>query len=171
MTLKENITFPLEVCGATDEDIMKRSTLILRKMDLTKRANALPGELSAGERARTAIARAIVHSPMIVLADEPTGNLDPDESLRILRLLQDVNKDGTTVILATHDSTLVDAANTRVIRLDEGRITRDSEGGYHRTATPEVKEIHKVFETNTLPKKKESTSGWTRKIKVTSIGR
>ena len=169
MTVRENVTYPLEVCGASDKEIQSRSTLILRKMNLTKRANALPHELSAGEKARTAIARAVAHSPMILIADEPTGNLDPDESLQILNLLQDINKDGTTVVLATHDASLVDAANTRVIRFDNGRITRDSEGGYHRT-TKQAKK-HNILSQESAKEAavQPKAVAESRKVKVTAV--
>ena len=129
-TVAENIAFPLEICGARDSIIKNRVEEILNEMDLVNQAHLLCHALSGGEKARTAIARAIAHKPMIILADEPTGNLDPSESLRILKLFQTLHKTGATVILATHDKKLVDALKTRVIRLDKGAITRDSVGTY-----------------------------------------
>ncbi|MBU0766818.1 ATP-binding cassette domain-containing protein [Patescibacteria group bacterium] len=138
-TVAQNIAFPLEVCGATDVQIEGRVTELLKQMKLTKVANSLPRELSGGEQARTAIARAIVHSPYILLADEPTGNLDPAQSLQILKLFKAIHKDGTTVVIATHDSGLVDALKERVIELEDGRVIRDSPGGYKKAPTKEEK--------------------------------
>jgi cell division transport system ATP-binding protein len=130
-TVAENIAFPLEVCGASDTVIAKRVQEVLAQMQLTGQADVLCHALSGGEKARTAIARAIAHKPMVILADEPTGNLDPEESMRILQLLKDIHAAGSTIVLATHDTRLVDALRTRVIRLDGGKITRDSVGSYH----------------------------------------
>lgn len=129
-TIAENIAFPLEICGATDAVIAKRVEEILKQMSLVQRAHVLCHALSGGEKARTAIGRAIAHKPMVVIADEPTGNLDPEESMRILKLFQTIHSDGATVILATHDTKLVDALRTRVIHLDSGSVTRDSVGAY-----------------------------------------
>jgi cell division transport system ATP-binding protein len=130
-TVAENIAFPLEICGASDSAITARVQEVLTQMQLEPQANVLCHALSGGEKARTAIARAIAHKPMVILADEPTGNLDPEESMRILHLLKDIHAAGSTIILATHDTHLVDALRTRVIRLDAGKITRDSVGTYH----------------------------------------
>ena len=93
----------------------------------------MPRELSGGEQARTAIARAIAHKPLILLADEPTQNLDPEQAKDVLQAFRDINTEGTTVIIATHDAALVDLLRTRVIQLEKGRIVRDSVGGYQRT--------------------------------------
>ncbi len=131
-TVLENVSFPLEVCGASDETIARRVPELLRRMELANRKNALPRELSGGEKARTAIARAIAHKPMILLADEPTQNLDPDQAKDVLQIFRDINAEGTTVILATHDDALVDALHTRVIRLEHGKVVRDSVGGYRK---------------------------------------
>jgi cell division transport system ATP-binding protein len=168
LTVRENIAFPLEVCCASDQEIRKRTSELMRNMDLVNQAEALPYSLSGGEKARTAIARAIVHRPMVILLDEPTGNLDPEQSKQILALLQRINKDGTTVILATHDASLVDSLQTRVISLENGRITRDSAGGY-RTARPQS---HKLLGDLPTPPPDEPAlepKPRTRKVRVTSI--
>lgn len=132
-TVRENIAFPLEVCGASDPVIKARTDELLEHMDLKQQADTLCHALSGGEKARTSIARAVVHKPMIILADEPTGNLDPHESLKILKLFKNIHASGATVVLATHDALLVNALKTRVIRLEKQRIVRDSVGAYSDT--------------------------------------
>ncbi len=158
-TVAENVSFPLEVCGATDEEIEKRVPELLRRLELTGRAHALPRELSGGEKARTAIARAIAHKPIILLADEPTQNLDPEQAKDVLQTFRDINAAGTTVIIATHDKALVDLLHTRVIELQKGRIARDSVGGYRTVpATQAIK---------TTPE--DAAQQMRRKVKVTAI--
>lgn len=182
-TVRENIAFPLEVCGIADDAIGRRVTELLSMMKLTSRADALPMELSAGEKARTAIARAVAGNPMILLLDEPTGNVDPTQSLAILNLLEEINRAGTTVILATHDAALVDVVKTRVVRLEDGRVTRDSFGTYdhgsrrkHREA-PEGR--HAMFDGFPLDapsrisvggKEVPGKNNGRKKVKITSIG-
>lgn len=129
-TVRENIAFPLEVCGASDTIIKARTAELIEYMGLELQADTLCHALSGGEKARTAIARAIVHKPMIILADEPTGNLDPRESLKIMKLFKSIHSNGATVVLATHDTLLVNALKTRVIRLEAQNIVRDSVGAY-----------------------------------------
>ncbi len=123
-TVAENIAYPLEVCGAPENLIKARTEGLLGKMHMKRRANALPRELSGGELARTAIARAIAHGPMVLLVDEPTGNLDPEQSAKVIQLLKTINKDGTTVILASHDMELVKSTRARIILLEDGKITK-----------------------------------------------
>lgn len=159
-TVAENIAFPLEVCGVSDSDIQKRVRTVLKLIDLTKHANSLPSELSGGEKARVAVGRAVVHDPMIILADEPTGNIDPDQSKTILDLFTEIHASGTTIILATHDTALVDALNTRVIELRDGSITRDSIGGYK--GKQPVAERHEILGDSLDDDKK-------RKVKVTAV--
>lgn len=134
-TAAENITLSLEMTDATDELIEERLIQLLDMMKLTDRADALPHELSGGELTRTALARALITDPSILIADEPTGNLDPKQSMDIVEILRSVNAQGTTVILATHDRAVVDALGVRVIRLEKGRIVRDSVGTYDGTET------------------------------------
>jgi len=145
-TVEENIAFALEVCGEPDEVVDERTAEIMDRLQLSDRADAFPSELSGGEKTRTALARALVHKPGILIADEPTGNIDPDQSIHILNFLRQVNSEGTTVILATHDRSVVDALGVRVIRLENGKIVRDSIGGYVGEATIERREIVKEAE-------------------------
>lgn len=164
-TVAENIAFPLEVCGVPDEEIDKRVRLVLKLTDMTKHAKTLPPSLSGGEKARTAIARAVVHDPMIILADEPTGNVDPDQSVQIMKLFKEIHDSGATLIIATHDSGLVDALKPRVIELRDGKIVRDSIGGYSRSSKKDVevpkKAKHKILDDDDGKTK--------RKVKITAI--
>ena len=164
-TVRENIALPLEIYGLDDATIQKRTDEVLQKMDLTKKADVLCHALSGGEKARTAIGRAIVHAPKIILADEPTGNLDPEESMNILHLLKEIHAMGTTIIFATHDTVLVDALKTRVIHIEGGVVTRDSIGTYARTQKKSV-----PVQSADAPKKKQSPTKKTGKIKIVSIG-
>lgn len=134
-TVEENVAFALEVCGESDDVVQQRTAEVLTRFEITDRAGAFPHELSGGEKTRTALARALVHKPSILIADEPTGNIDPIQSMRILQHLKSIHAEGTTVILATHDKLVVDALGVRVIRLENGRIVRDSVGGYDAAAT------------------------------------
>lgn len=129
-TVEENIAFALEVCGLPDEEIAPKVASILERFELSDRAEAFPHELSGGEKTRAALGRALVHNPGILIADEPTGNIDPDQSQRILRYLKTIHSEGTTVILATHDKIVVDSLGVRVLRLENGKLVRDSVGGY-----------------------------------------
>lgn len=129
-TVEENIAFALEVCGMSDEDVAPKVAAILERFELSDRAEAFPHELSGGEKTRAALGRALVHNPSILIADEPTGNIDPAQSERIIRYLKTIHSEGTTVILATHDRVVVDALGVRVLRLENGKIVRDSIGGY-----------------------------------------
>lgn len=135
-TVYENIAYPMEVCGEPDEIIAERVQFLLERLRLTERGDAFPRELSGGEMTRVALARAMVNQPSILLADEPTGNIDPEQSREILEILRQINAEGTTVILATHDKLVVDALGVRVIRLEVGRIVRDSVGDYDHAIAP-----------------------------------
>lgn len=126
----ENIAFALEVCEATTDEITTRLPKILDLVGLKDRADNYPSELSGGEKQRTAIARALVHSPKVLLADEPTGNLDPDNAKDVIDLLRRINIAGTSVVLATHNKTLVDSLHKRVVRIEGGKLVSDKEGGY-----------------------------------------
>lgn len=130
-TVFENVSFALEVTEAPPKDIKRRVTTALELVGLRHVAKALPRELSGGEQQRVSIARAIVSDPMVLLADEPTGNLDPATSWDITMLLHEINKRGTTVIMATHNREIVDAMKKRVIALDHGRIVRDDPRGVY----------------------------------------
>ena len=132
-SVKENVAFALEVTGTPRRRIKPAVERVLKLVGLTAQAEQYPHQLSGGEQQRTAIARALVHDPRIVIADEPTGNLDPLISWEILQLLLRINELGVTVLMATHDSDLVTALRKRVVALEEGRIIRDEVGGgYHR---------------------------------------
>jgi cell division transport system ATP-binding protein len=128
-TTYENIAYVMEVIGATEEEIARDVTQVLEIVGLENRAQNFPAELSAGERQRAAMARALIHRPDVILADEPTGNLDPYNALEILRLLLKIHELGTTIILATHNKEIINSLGKRVITLEEGRVIRDEEKG------------------------------------------
>jgi cell division transport system ATP-binding protein len=121
-TVFDNVALPLEVAGAPAREVRRKVALILRAVSLSHRMFARPPALSGGEQQRVAIARAVVNDPVVLLADEPTGNLDPDLSLEIMGLLFDIHARGTTVVVATHDRTLINRFHHRVITLDHGRL-------------------------------------------------
>ncbi len=128
-TVYENIAYALEVCGASTADIKKRVPKILDLVGLADRAKSYPPELSGGQQQRVAIARALIHSPKILIADEPTGNLDPVNTWEIIDLLYRINQLGTVIILATHNKSVVDRLRRRVIELRGGKVSRDEERG------------------------------------------
>jgi cell division transport system ATP-binding protein len=128
-TAYENIAFAMEAAGRTEEEIVIDVPQILNLVELSDKANNFPYQLSGGEKQRVAIGRALVHKPDILMADEPTGNLDPLHTWDIIRLLGRINELGTTVILATHDREIINALGRRVISLDRGRLIRDEENG------------------------------------------
>lgn len=130
-TVYENVAFALEVCEAFPEEINDKVPRILDLVDMLKCKEKLPTELSGGEKQRVSIARALVHSPKILIADEPTGNLDPVNAWEIIELLERINRRGTIVILATHNKAIVDRLKRRVILLKGGKIVSDMmKGGY-----------------------------------------
>jgi cell division transport system ATP-binding protein len=130
-TVFENVAFALEVSGHTNKEIQENVPQILDIVGLGNKAESYPHEISGGEKQRVAIARALVHRPALIIADEPTGNLDPISAWGIIQLLLKINSLGTTVILATHDKEIVNNIKKRVITLDQGRIIRDhSKGRY-----------------------------------------
>ena len=130
-TAWENVAFALEVTGTPPVDVDERVAEAVEVVGIAPRAGAVPGELSAGEQQRVSIARALVHRPPLLLADEPTGNLDPDTSWEIMQLLSRIHLRGTTVIVATHDKMIVDILRKRVIALDGGRVVRDQPRGLY----------------------------------------
>lgn len=130
-TVYENVSFALEVIEVPSRKIRRSVPAALNLVGLSHKSKNMPNEISGGEQQRTAIARAIVNNPPVVLADEPTGNLDPRNSQEIMEVLAAINKRGTTVIVATHDRAIVDEMKKRVVHLENGVIVRDSlEGGY-----------------------------------------
>ncbi len=127
----QNVAFALEVIGRPRQVIDAQVPQVLELVGLGKKSKRLPDELSGGEQQRVAIARAFVNRPLILLADEPTGNLDPATSQGIMGLLERINRTGTTVVMATHDSTIVDMMRRRVIEIDRGRMVRDQARGIY----------------------------------------
>jgi cell division transport system ATP-binding protein len=130
-TVAENVAFALEVIGKPRHTIRKVVPEVLQLVGLEGKANRMPHELSGGEQQRVAIARAFVNRPLVLLADEPTGNLDPDTSQDIMLLLERINRTGTTVLMATHDHSIVDSMRRRVVELDQGRVIRDDARGVY----------------------------------------
>lgn len=128
-TCQENIAYIMEVLGKSNQEIERDVPKVIEIVDLTDRCHHFPAELSAGERQRAAIARALIHRPDVILADEPTGNLDPYNTSEIIRLLLKINELGTTVVLATHNKAIVNSLGKRVITLEKGKMIRDQEGG------------------------------------------
>lgn len=176
-TVEENVAFPLEVAGVPESVLEKRVKEVLEWTGLLARAAEFPAELSGGERARCALARAIVHKPLIILADEPTGNVDPMEAVAVLQLFRRLHdRDGTTIILATHDAALVDTLQTRVLRFEKGRVIRDSIGGYEKAKRTQPKAAvpqgeHHVFSAPEAPNvAEEGGSDAGRKVRITAIG-
>ena len=130
-TVFDNIKYPLQILGVSKKEITKRVTEILELVGLSQRANSFPNQLSGGEQQRVCIARALINRPKYLIADEPTGNLDPNTSEEIMKLLLDVNAKGTTVIVSTHDKDIVNKLKKRVISMDHGAMINDEErGGY-----------------------------------------
>lgn len=130
-TVAENVAFALQVLNKSHEEIRQTVPAVLDLVGLLDKANRRPEQLSGGEQQRVAIARALVNRPAILMADEPTGNLDPDTTVEIMRLLDQINKAGTTVIMATHDAGIVDQMRKRVIEITNGAVVRDqTQGGY-----------------------------------------
>jgi cell division transport system ATP-binding protein len=130
-TVYENVAFALEVIGRPRSIVASQVPQILDLVGLSKKAENFPGELSGGEQQRVSIARAFVNRPLILLADEPTGNLDPATTVGIMRLLDRINRTGTTVVMATHDQRIVDAMRRRVLELDHGSLVRDQARGVY----------------------------------------
>ena len=131
MTVYDNVAFAMRVIGASTAEIRSRVPYVLNLVGLEHKSRRHPGELSGGEQQRLAIARALVNNPSTIIADEPTGNLDPARSLEIMTLLQEINRLGTTVLVVTHEQNLVDHFVNRVITIDEGLISSDRMDGHY----------------------------------------
>lgn len=131
MNVYDNVAFAMRVVGAANKDIKKRVPYILELVGLEGREKRMPNELSGGEQQRVAIARALVNNPSVIIADEPTGNLDPARSLEIMMLLEQINALGTTVLVVTHERELVNRFTKRVVAISEGRIISDGMDGYY----------------------------------------
>jgi cell division transport system ATP-binding protein len=137
-TVYDNVAYALQVIGEPRSQIRRKTPEILRLVGLQSKIRSFPDELSGGEQQRVAIARAFVNHPPLLLADEPTGNLDPETSIGIMQLLYRINRTGTTVLVVTHDREMVDKMRRRVIALEEGRLVRDQAGaGYNDESTTE----------------------------------
>ena len=130
-TVFENVAFAMEVLHKSKRQIRKQVPQVLSLVGITDKAHKYPDELSAGEQQRVAIARAIINNPMVLIADEPTGNLDPKTADEIMDLLEQINLRGTTIVMVTHAKDIVDRMKKRVIAIDKGRIVRDREGIYN----------------------------------------
>ena len=129
LTAYENVAFALEMYGLPNTEVRKKVLKALELVGLKSKAKSYPDQMSGGEQQRVAIARAIVNSPKLLICDEPTGNLDPDTSLEIMKLIEKINDLGTTVVMATHDRVIVDKMKKRVILLDKGKLIKDYEKG------------------------------------------
>ncbi len=132
-TVYENVAFAMEVTGKHRSIIRNQVPQVLKLVGLSDKADRIPRQLSGGEQQRVAVARAFVNRPLILLADEPTGNLDPATSVGIMRILDRISRTGTTVVMATHDHAIVDAMQRRVVELDRGRVSRDESHGIYET--------------------------------------
>ena len=130
-TVYENVAFAMDIIGASRKEIRKQVPTVLSLVGLSHKAKSYPSELSGGEQQRVALARALVNNPAFLIADEPTGNLNPKVAMEIMELLDNINKRGTTIIMATHAKDIVDTMKKRVIAIEEGKIVRDeTRGGY-----------------------------------------
>lgn len=130
-TAQENVAYAMEIVGASSRDIRKNVPAVLSMVGLAHKAKMYPSQLSGGEQQRVAIARAIVNNPAVLIADEPTGNLDPETALEIMEIMDAINKRGTTVVMATHAEKIVDSMQKRVIVIEGGKVAHDEKkGGY-----------------------------------------
>ena len=131
MTVYENVAFAMRVVGAREKEIKERVPYVLELVGLENKMSRHPGEMSGGEQQRLAIARALVNNPSTIIADEPTGNLDPARSFEIMSLLQEINNLGTTILVVTHEKDLVELFSKRVIAIDDGLVVSDGREGYY----------------------------------------
>ena len=131
-TVRGNLEFAMRAVGASPREMRKRIPYVLDLVGLGEKKNVYPNEMSGGEQQRVAIARALVNNPQMIIADEPTGNLDPQRSLEIMTLLERINTMGTTMLVVTHEKELVDRFSKRVVAIKDGRLVSDAEGGYYK---------------------------------------
>jgi cell division transport system ATP-binding protein len=130
-TVYENLAFAMRAIGASNRELKRRIPYVLELVGLDQKSDRYPGQISGGEQQRVAIARALVNNPSMIIADEPTGNLDPQRSLEIMMLLERINELGTTVLVVTHEKDLVNHFSKRVVAIENGRIISDETGGYY----------------------------------------
>ena len=130
-TIYDNVAFAMHVVGASHKDIRRRVPYVLELVGLEGREKRFPREVSGGEQQRVAVARAIVNSPQLLIADEPTGNLDPARSLELMLLMDRINEMGTTVLVVTHEKELVNSFSKRVVAIEDGRVISDGRDGYY----------------------------------------
>jgi len=161
-TVYENVAFAMRIVEATNKEIRRTVPQVLHLVGLTKKAKAYPSQLSGGEQQRVSLARAIINKPPILLADEPTGNLDPDTAWDIMMLLNDINNLGTTVVVATHARDIVDDMQKRVVALGDGKVLRDTENsGYifrEKTTKDILQEIGMTEESKDAEEAKDATT-------------
>lgn len=131
-TVRGNLEFAMRVIGASRREMNKRIPYVLELVGLSDKANTRPSDMSGGEQQRVAIARALVNNPSMIIADEPTGNLDPARSLEIMTLLERINSLGTTMLVVTHEKDLVNRFSKRVVAIEDGELVRDAQGGYYK---------------------------------------
>ena len=131
LNVYENVAFAMRVVEASQKEIRKRVPMVLSLVGLSHKYKMFPNELSGGEQQRVSLARAIVNNPSVLIADEPTGNLDPDTAKEIMELLEDINRSGTTIVMATHAKDIVDSMKKRVIAIEKGSIVRDDRRGMY----------------------------------------
>ena len=131
LNVYENVAFAMRVVEASQKEIRKRVPMVLSLVGLSHKYKMFPNELSGGEQQRVSLARAIVNNPSVLIADEPTGNLDPDTAKEIMELLEDINRSGTTIVMATHAKDIVDSMKKRVIAIEKGAIVRDDRRGMY----------------------------------------
>ncbi len=145
-TLEENINFALEILGREDKEINDTTDYLLETVGLQDRRNLFPHQLSGGEQQRGAIARALANNPELFIADEPTGNLDPDNAFQVLEILKKINKGGTTVMIISHDKDIVNHMKTRVVRMEKGKVISDNKGDYDTVKAPKKTDTTKSKE-------------------------
>ncbi len=155
-TAYENVAFAMEAAGRTDEEIASDVPHVLELVDLGKKLHNFPHQLSGGEKQRVAIARAIVNQPDIIIADEPTGSLDPVNTYDIIQILKKINDLGTTILLTTHNTGIIEHLGKRVITMQDGKVAHDTENAFHRKENSQA--AHAYQEAHDKPKEKASKS-------------
>lgn len=173
-TVGENVMLPLQFSGVSDKDSKERAREVLINVGLEDAFDKFPLQLSGGERQRVAIARALVFDPEVIIADEPTGNLDMQTSLQILDLLESINKKGTTVFMATHNDRIIDASKKRILVVEKGKIKEDRRAKVEKKHEEEVKVVHKEEakkkeEEKKEEKKEEKHEEEEKKVKLESL--